>query len=93
MFYASEASSCADQIGQVSLDSKTSHKSVVRDIRGISNYWKGEAFDAFQKKYESIDRDIQDMHDGMANVASALKNLKKAIIKADDERAFEAAKN
>jgi len=91
MSYDTDASNCALQIGQIVRDSKTQHQKAVKDIRGVSNYWKGEAYDAFQKKYANIDQDIQDMHDCMNNTAAAMKNLKKAIDMADNERMLEAA--
>jgi len=92
MSYTSEASQRATQITNATNDSKNQHQRVVSSVRGASSWWKGEAYDAFNKKYGGIDRYVRSMHDSMGKTVSALKNLRKAIDKADTERAREAAK-
>ena len=92
MSYSSDVSAYVTDIANVASESKSQHQPVLSSIRDITNYWKGESYDAFRKKFAGVDQDAKDMHESLSRVYSALRNLKTAIDQADDERRQEAAK-
>jgi len=92
MSYSDDVSADANNIAEIARDSKDQHNKVLSRINEVSNYWKGESYEAFRTKFAGREQDTRTMHNKLDSVYSALRDLKKAIDQADDERRQEAAR-
>jgi len=85
MSYASNISAYRTELGKTTTDSRSQHQTVVTSNKGLSKFGKGESYDAFNKKFGGIDKEINAMHNSLDKTSSALKKLKDALDRADNE--------
>ncbi len=92
MSYEQDAARLAAQMAELAGDVRAKQQRTASDVNGMERWWKGEASQAFKRAYHGADQDVRKLRDHLSRTSSSLKQLERAIRRADEERRREAAR-